>query len=117
MRMTNQGFRRAALLIGAVCAMTAAADRARADAIYGCWSYGGEELEVAFDHVVTPGGAKPEAQIDRHGATYIAPPGERDAGARLVFRQLNEEMVSRRIEGAEAEAEFWEPCGPGEPVS
>lgn len=100
----------AALVIGA-------ANPAAADAIYGCWSNGDERLEVTETSVTTTTGSSPEAQIDRHGATFIAPEGERDAGRRLVFRQLNDTTVARTVQlGAEQiappEREFWQPCGP-----
>lgn len=88
---------------------------ARADAIYGCWMHGSERLTVDHDRVVTPGGASPEAQIDRHSASYLAPAGERDAGSRLLFRQLNDNEVARGAMdpagGAlRGEPEIWTPC-------
>ncbi len=101
-------------LIGA--AFVAAPTPARADAIYGCWSFEGERIEVTRTEVTTPSGAKPPAEIDRHGASYVAPAGERDAGERIVYRQLSEEMVARRVDrgasGAEAAeaVEYWRPC-------
>lgn len=101
-----------ALLLGAVLA----ASPARADVIWGCWSLGEERIEIEPTGVVTPGGARPEAVIDPHGAAYIAPGGERDAGFRITFRQLNEELVARRVDngltGAAAmeAVEYWTPC-------
>lgn len=100
--------------IAAAAALMAGA--AQADAIYGCWSNGGERLQVRRDGVVTPGGASPEAHIDRHNAIYIAPSGERDAGLRLEFSQLNDLQVRRTVRNARGgapvgAAEIWRPCG------
>ncbi len=88
---------------------------AQADAIYGCWTNGAEELKVEHTRIVTPGGASPDAQIDRHNAVYVAPDGERDAGRLLAFRQLNDYAVLRTVwtaaGGSEAgERETWKPC-------
>lgn len=86
---------------------------ARADAIYGGWCSETERLVVEYTKVITPGGASPSAEIDRHSAVYIAPGGERDAGKRLVFRQLNDNAVERRAFAAGAEVgspEIWTPC-------
>lgn len=90
-----------------------------ADAIYGCWSRGDERLHVDFTSLVTPGGASPEARIDRHSASYVIPEGERDAGARVLFRQLNDEEVARSLgdaDGGQATGatEIWTPCGAAE---
>lgn len=85
---------------------------ASADAIYGCWTSGKERLVVEFSKVISPSGASPQAQIDRHTAIFTAPDGERDAGQTLVFRQLNDNEVARTIgEGASgAQREIWNPC-------
>lgn len=110
--------RRAAALALAFSAALAAPFPATADVIYGCWSNGEEEVEIAPEGVVTPGGARPDAQIDQHGAAYVAPEGERDGGLRVSFRQLHEELVARRVDrgltgaAAAADVEYWEPCEP-----
>ena len=88
---------------------------AHADAIYGCWTNGAEQLVVDYERVITPGGASPEAQIDRHNAVYMAPEGERDAGRLLAFRQMNHTQVMRTVwaeQGGEeaGEREVWGPC-------
>lgn len=106
----------APLAASVAAALFFASAPARADVIFGCWSHEGETIEISASGVVTPGGASPEAAIDLHGAAYIAPEGERDAGRRLVFRMLNEELVTRRVDlGAEQTAanfvvEYWTPC-------
>ncbi|MBX2854105.1 MAG: hypothetical protein KTR21_03905 [Rhodobacteraceae bacterium] len=92
------------------------ATNASADAIYGCWSNGAERLQVRRDGIVTPGGASPEAYVDRHNTAYVAPNGERDAGLRLEFSQLNDLEVRRTTRNAEGGApvgavEIWRPCG------
>lgn len=88
---------------------------ARADAIYGCWMFENERLTVEYERVITPGGASPTAEIDRHSASYVAPEGERDAGRRLLYRQLNDLQVARGVLESENEAirrepEIWTPC-------
>ena len=88
---------------------------AKADAIYGCWTNGSETLVVDYTKVTTPGGASPQALIDRHSAVYTAPAGERDAGKVLAFRQLNDAQVARTAHseagGAAVGArELWTVC-------
>lgn len=107
---------RRSYLFGACAALTLALPgSAFADAIYGCWMNGPERLVVEYERVVTPGGASPEALIDRHAVSYIAPAGERDAGARLMFQQLSDSQVSRSLTDQSGqplhdEVEIWEPC-------
>ena len=85
---------------------------AMADAIYGCWTNGAERLVVETSKIISPSGASPQAQIDRHTAIFTAPDGERDAGQTLMFRQLNDNEVARTIgEGASGtQREIWNPC-------
>lgn len=102
------------MAMGGVVLCLGAPGPALADAIYGCWSFGAERLVVEHDGVITPGGAQPSAQVDRHNAVYVAPEDERDAGRVLEFRQLNHGEVARRArdEGGQAvgEVEIWRPC-------
>ena len=107
--------RRTSLATFTILAALAAAE-ASADAIYGCWSNGSERLQVNRDALVTPGGASPKAYIDRHNAIYTAPNGERDAGLRLQFSQMNDLQVRRTAQNASSGAqigapEIWRPCG------
>jgi hypothetical protein len=92
--------------------LVASPNVAMADAIYGCWTNGAERLVVETSKIISPSGASPQAQIDRHTAIFIAPGGERDAGQTLIFRQLNDNEVARTIgEGASgAQREIWNPC-------
>ena len=99
----------------AILALLALPGTAHADAIYGCWTNGAETLVVDLSHVITPGGARPDAQIDRHNAVYVAPDGERDGGRVLSFRQLNDQQVARMAwtgPGGDpvGEREIWGPC-------
>ena len=85
---------------------------AYADAIFGCWTNGAEQLVVETAKIISPSGASPLAQIDRHSAIFTAPDGERDAGQTLIFRQLNDNEIARSIQG-EADTnkrEIWNPC-------
>ena len=85
---------------------------AMADAIYGCWTNGAERLVVETSKIISPSGASPQAQIDRHTAIFTAPDGERDAGQTLMFRQLNDNEVARTIgeSGSGSQREIWNPC-------
>ena len=87
---------------------------AKADAIYGCWTNGSETLTVEHTRVVTSTGQSPDAAIDRHSAEFVSPEGERDAGQRLRFRQLNDVEVARfgpPPDGdVETTREIWKPC-------
>ncbi|MCI4666421.1 MAG: hypothetical protein MRY74_17065 [Neomegalonema sp.] len=108
--------RRGALSAGLLAGFWCAAEPARADAIYGCWSFDGKQVKVSPTRIVTPGGASPKAEIHRHGFSYIAPKSERDAGMRIVFEQLNEALATRIAvaPGAdrtrETKVERWRPC-------
>lgn len=103
--------------LSAIALMLLGSAPARADRIYGDWCYGDERLHVELTTLVTPGGSSPPAQIDRHSALYAIPDGERDAGATVMFRQLNDDMVARHLLDPatgqlSAEREIWEPCKP-----
>ena len=92
--------------------LVASPNIAMADAIYGCWTNGAERLVVETSKLISPSGASPQAQIDRHTAIFTAPDGERDAGQTLMFRQLNDNEVARTIgeSGSESQREIWNPC-------
>lgn len=92
--------------------LVASPNIAMADAIYGCWTNGAERLVVETSKIISPSGASPQAQIDRHTAIFIAPVGERDAGQTLIFRQLNDNEVARTIgeSASGSEREIWNPC-------
>ena len=92
--------------------LTASPNIALADAIYGCWTNGTERLVVEFSKVISPSGASPQAQIDRHTAIFTAPEGERNAGQTLIFRQLNDNEIARPIQGGDSgsDREIWNPC-------
>ena len=92
--------------------LVASPNIAMADAIYGCWTNGVERLVVETSKIISPSGASPQAQIDRHTAIFTAPDGERDAGQTLIFRQLNDNEVARTIgkSAGGAQHEIWNPC-------
>ncbi len=107
--------RKTTVLLSTLALTLAVPATAHADAIYGCWMQGAERLTVEYERVITPGGASPDAVIDRHAASYIAPDGERDAGARLMFQQLSDEQVARSLMDLDGhalhdEVEIWTPC-------
>ena len=92
--------------------LVASPNIAMADAIYGCWTNGAERLVVETSKIISPSGASPQAQIDRHTAIFTAPDGERDAGQTLIFRQLNDNEVARTIgeSASGSQREIWNPC-------
>lgn len=92
--------------------LTASPNIVLADAIYGCWTNGAERLVVETSKVISPSGASPQAQIDRHTAIFTAPEGERNAGQTLIFRQLNDNEIARTIQGGTngSDREIWNPC-------
>ena len=123
MRVQHRSLCRSVLGVAVAGFAVLTGSAAQADAIYGCWSFGEERLEVTREHVETTSGERPDAEITRHSATFISPPGERDAGQRLVYRQLHDEAVARTVElpiqaqQALPEQEIWMPCGPEKPIS
>ena len=107
-------FRWAFKISCAALAGIAFATGAKADAIFGCWTNGTETLTVEYTRVVTSTGRSPEAAIDRHSAEFVSPEGERDAGQRLRFQQLNDFEVARFGPPPDGEVEttreIWKPC-------
>lgn len=99
----------------AACLLVLAPQTAFADAIYGCWTKDAERLVVEYERVITPGGASPQADIDRHNARFVSPEGKRDAGRFLAYRQLHDNAVARTAwteRGGDpvGEEEIWTPC-------
>jgi len=106
-----------AFVLAGLCAaaMLAAPGAARADAIDGNWCHAsGKRLTIEGPRIVTPGGTAMTGQYDRHGFSYIVPPGEPGAGKSMVM-VLESEDVMYMGEGtdrtAPEKAETWRRCG------
>ena len=83
-----------------------------ADVIDGYWCFpDGRRMAIEGPAIVTPGGTTTSGDYARHYFTYIAPPGDRDAGQTISMALLNEETVRLRVGNADA-SEVWHRCGP-----
>ncbi|MCC6466892.1 MAG: hypothetical protein IT563_01110 [Alphaproteobacteria bacterium] len=93
---------------GVVAALAATA--VRADAIDGDWcGPDGRHLEIHGPRILTPGGNQHTGDYTRHSFAYVVPASEKDAGATVSMRLLNEEMVSITPRPG-APAETWLRC-------
>jgi hypothetical protein len=83
---------------------------AHADAIDGHWcAADGRVMTIEGPRVLTPGGRQITGDYSRHAFSYVAPVGERDAGATIAMVLLNEETV-RLDPGNGAADEIWHRC-------
>ena len=87
---------------------------ARADAIDGEWCFSTVHLNIQGPSIRTPGGNQIQGTYDRHSFHYIAPANEKDAGAEVIMRLLNEENLAlvRKTGAAESAPESWKRCKP-----
>ena len=94
-------------------------DAVLADQIDGNWCHtSGKRLSIEGPRIVTPGGTKMTGDYDRHGFSYIVPPGEAGAGKNMVTSQQDDEtmhMAEGELRARPEIAETWHRCGP--PVS
>ncbi len=107
----KSGFRRLCV-VAALSGLGAAP--ALADAIDGDWCNGISSLQINGPAIRTPGGKDITGTYSRHAFRYIAPAGDRDAGAEVLMRLLGEQemLLMRRIGGTESPAESWKRCQP-----
>jgi len=91
-----------------------AATPAFADAIDGDWCNGPSSLQIKGPALRTPGGKDMTGDYSRHAFHYLAPAGEKDAGAEVMMQLMNEQemILMRRIGGADGPAETWKRCQP-----
>lgn len=81
-------------LAAIVVALLTGPGAARADAIDGHWRHkNGKRLSVHGADIMTPGGAAIKGDYDRHGASYIVPPGEPHAGRSMVMALIDEDTM------------------------
>jgi hypothetical protein len=99
---------------GAACVLIAALltpGLARADAIDGNWcdSKGGY-LEIRGPQILTPGGARMAGDYSRHAFRYVAPDGERHAGATIDMVLADEDTIHLVNVTAPDGTEVWRRC-------
>ena len=87
---------------------------ARADAIDGDWCNGPASLHIAGSALRTPGGLDMTGDYERHAFHYVAPTGEKDAGADVSMRLLSDDemILMRRGGGSDGPVESWKRCQP-----
>ena len=85
-----------------------------ADAIDGDWCYGAANFHIEGPAIRTPGGKDITGDYSRHAFHYLAPPGEKDAGADVMMRLLNEDTLDlmRRTGAGDSPVETWNRCKP-----
>ena len=87
---------------------------ALADAIDGDWCDGAANFHIQGPAIRTPAGKNITGDYSRHAFHYLAPAGEKDAGADVMMRLLNEDTLDllRRVGGADGPIEIWKRCQP-----
>lgn len=90
------------------------AGTARADAIDGEWCFtDGRHFSINGPQIVTPMGKRLDGNYSRHAFSYVAPPGEAEAGATVAMTLVNENTVHLRTEaGSAAPVQVWRRCTP-----
>ncbi len=103
-------------MIGAVfgIALLMGPGAAGADAIDGNWCRkNGKRLSIEGARIMTPGGAAITGDYDRHGTSYIVPPGEPGAGKSMVMALVDEDtmqMSEGTLRVLAEIAETWHRC-------
>jgi hypothetical protein len=89
------------------------ADPALADAIDGDWcSKSGAHIRIEGPQIELAPGQIVMGKYDRHAFSYIAPQGDPEAGAEIIFRQRSQEEM-RRVRDPAAMPEhddIWRRC-------
>jgi hypothetical protein len=102
-----------ALALGCVLAGFAATP-AFADKIDGDWCNGAANFHIDGPAIRTPAGKDMTGDYSRHSFHYTSPDGEKDVGAEIYMRLMNEETVflTRRVGGTDGPVETWIRCKP-----
>lgn len=97
-----------------VLGLALSAGPALADAIDGDWCFGGATLRIEGEDVRTPGGQDIKGDYDRHAFRYVAPAGDKDAGAEVLMQLLSDDdmVLFRRTGGTDSPREDWKRCQP-----
>ena len=104
-------------MIGGACgiALLTVHGAARADAIDGNWCHkNGKRLSIEGPRIVTPEGTAMTGDYERHGFSYIVPPGERGAGKSMVMALVDEDtmqMSEGTLRVLSEIAQTWHRCG------
>ena len=89
----------------------ALATPAFADSIDGNWcSADGQHILIKGKSAVTPSGVHLEGEYNRHFFSYVAPPAEPDAGAKILMRLAGETRVYVSVDGKAGEPQVWKRC-------
>ncbi len=84
---------------------------ALADSIDGNWcSADGQHILIKGKNAVTPSGVHLEGEYNRHFFSYVAPPAEPDAGAKILMRLAGETRVYVSVDGKGGEPQEWRRC-------
>ena len=95
-------------------ALGAGAAPALADRIDGDWCLNALSFHIEGPAIRTPGGKDITGDYSRHAFHYLSPTGEKDAGADVMMRLLNEDTLDlmRRTGGTDGPVETWNRCKP-----
>lgn len=93
----------------AVALLLFSTSAALADRIDGSWCFASSNFEIEGPKIRTPGGAQLTGNYTRHGFSYVVPPSEPGAGAEIVMRLINDEMLELLRPGGTT-AEVWRRC-------
>ena len=97
----------------ALAACLAATGLARADSIDGRWcAEDGRRMDINGSGIVTPGGTSMTGDYDRHGFSYVVPPGEKEAGTPVRMRLRGETTIHLFKGAGSGEPEIWKRCTP-----
>lgn len=112
--MHHAWFRTARSAAAAIAILTGLSTAAYADAIDGDWCFATSSLTISGPSIRTPAGTEMRGDYDRHGFAYVVPAHEAGAGAQVVMRLNNDEMMTlvRRAGGQDSAPEVWRRCKP-----
>ncbi len=106
----------AAELVGAACgfALLLAPAAARAEAIDGHWCHkNGKRLSIEGPRIVTPNGTAMTGDYDRHGFSYVVPPGASGAGKRVDMALVDDDtmqLTAGTMRALPDLGEIWQRC-------
>lgn len=83
---------------------------ARADAIDGSWCFKGRHLAIEGPKMLTPGGKSINGDYDRHGFTYKAPVGEKEAGSMVFIASIDDDFMEFRVGSEQSDPQVWRRC-------
>jgi hypothetical protein len=100
-------------LFSAVVVLVLSAGVARADAIDGDWcNQDGSRIFIEGSSITLSDGTVVTGTYTRHRFSYVAPPGDFEAGKEILFVQRSEEEM-RRVRDPQAmpeHADIWQRC-------